>query len=199
MIQCRLSWWKMLIRWFVALWGDLAGSMLIVSIIFGSRLNDLIYASTCRTSWSGDHFLLTITIIIRWKCLLRWPFQQRSYCFATRNQVIPDFYMVFLRGIGCNWLVCLVCYFGVQGRDLTSKIISIWWPIFAFVSLGYDQVVVNMMFVPMAIWVDAPAITVGLYIWKGVMPTLVGNIIGEGLFCGRSFLQSTASCWTLSD
>ena len=102
--------------------------------------------------------------------------------------------MVFLRGIGCNWLVCLVCYFGVQGRDLTSKIISIWWPIFAFVSLGYDQVVVNMMFVPMAIWVDAPAITVGLYIWKGIMLTLVGNIIGEGLFCGKSFLQSTASC-----
>lgn len=79
--------------------------------------------------------------------------------------------MVFLRGIGCNWLVCLVCYFGIQGRDLTYKIIGIWWPIFAFVSLGYDHVVVNMMFVPMAIWANAPAITVGLYIWKGIMPT----------------------------
>lgn len=93
--------------------------------------------------------------------------------------------MIFLRGIGCNWLVCLACYFGIQGRDLTSKVVGIWWPIFAFVSLGFDHVVANMTFIPMAIWVDAPSITVGLYIWKGIIPTLLGNIIGGGLFCGK--------------
>ena len=98
--------------------------------------------------------------------------------------------MIFLRGIGCNWLVCLACYFGIQGRDLTSKIVGIWWPIFAFVSLGFDHVVANMTFIPMAIWVDAPTITAGLYIWKGIIPTLLGNIIGGALFVGR-FLVNT--------
>lgn len=98
--------------------------------------------------------------------------------------------MIFLRGIGCNWLVCLACYFGIQGRDLTSKIVGIWWPIFAFVSLGFDHVVANMTFIPMAIWVDAPSITAGLYIWKGIIPTLLGNIIGGGLFVGRFLLNT---------
>lgn len=62
---------------------------------------------------------------------------------------------------------------------------GIWWPTYAFVSLGFDHVVANMTFIPLAIWVDAPEITVGLYIWKGIIPTLLGNILGGGLFCGK--------------
>lgn len=46
-----------------------------------------------------------------------------------------------------------------------------------------------MTFIPLAIWVGAPEITVGLYIWKGIIPTLLGNIIGGGLFCGMSALR----------
>jgi formate/nitrite transporter FocA (FNT family) len=49
--------------------------------------------------------------------------------------------MIFLRGIGCNWLVCLGLFFATQGRDLTSKVVGLYWPIFAFVSLGFDHVV----------------------------------------------------------
>lgn len=64
---------------------------------------------------------------------------------------------------------------------------GIWWPIFAFVSLGFDHVVANMTFIPLAIWLDAPNITVGLYVWKGIIPTLLGNIIGGGLFVGTYY------------
>lgn len=93
--------------------------------------------------------------------------------------------MILLRGIGCNWLVCLACFFGIQGRDLASKVIGIWLPTFAFVSLGFDHVVANMTFIPLGIWLGAPHITIGLYIWKGIIPTLLGNIIGGGIFCGQ--------------
>ncbi|KEY80067.1 hypothetical protein BA78_7197 [Aspergillus fumigatus] len=102
--------------------------------------------------------------------------------FATKQQLTPDFHQIFIRGIGCNWLVCLACFLGVQGRDLASKVVGIWFPTFAFVSLGFDHVVANMTFIPLAIWLGAPKITVALYIWKGIIPTLLGNIIGGGLF-----------------
>ncbi|KAJ5110525.1 Formate/nitrite transporter [Penicillium argentinense] len=114
------------------------------------------------------------------------PFKSAVTTFATKKQVTPDFHMIFLRGIGCNWLVCLGCFFGLQGRDLASKIIGIWFPIFAFVSLGFDHVVANMTFIPLGIWLGTPGINVGLYIWKGIIPTLIGNILGGGLFCGMS-------------
>ena len=94
--------------------------------------------------------------------------------------------MVFLRAIGCNWLVSMGCFLGIQGRDVASKMMGIWWPIFGFVSMGFDHVVANMTFIPMAIWLGAPEISVGLYIWKGIIPALIGNIVGGAVFCSKS-------------
>lgn len=113
------------------------------------------------------------------------PYKSEVISYATKKQVTPEFHMIFLRGIGCNWLVSMGCYFALQGRDLASKLIGIWWPIFGFVSLGFDHVVANMTLIPMAIFVGAPEISVGLYIWKGIIPTLIGNIVGGALFCSK--------------
>ncbi|CAG8378861.1 unnamed protein product [Penicillium salamii] len=154
----RLSWSKMLIHWGLTFLGNLAGSLFVVAIIFGY----------------GDVFSAD-------------PFRSAVISFATKKQIAPEFHTILLRGIGCNWLVCLACFFGFQGQDLASKVIGIWGPTFAFVSLGFDHVVANMTFIPLAIWVGAPEITVGLYIWKGIIPTLLGNIIGGGLFCGTYY------------
>jgi formate/nitrite transporter len=145
----------MLTHWVLTFLGNLAGSLFMVAIILGY----------------GDIFSTA-------------PYSTEVINFATKKQVTPEWQMIFLRGIGCNWLVCLACFFGIQGRDLASKVIGIWWPIFAFVSLGFDHVVANMTFIPMAIWLNAPGISVGLYIWKGIIPVLIGNILGGGLFCG---------------
>lgn len=80
---------------------------------------------------------------------------------------MPTFLQIFLRAIGCNWLVCLGCFLAIQAKDLSSKISAMWWPIFAFVSLGLDHVVANMFIIPMGIFLGTPDLTVGLYIWKG--------------------------------
>lgn len=39
----------------------------------------------------------------------------------------------------------------------------------------------------MGIWAETPGLTVGLYIWKGIIPTVLGNIVGGGLFVGTYF------------
>lgn len=136
------------------------------------------------------------------------PFLSAVQTFVHKKQVVPAFYQIFLKAIGCNWLVCLACYLGMQGRDLASKVIGLWWPIFAFVSLGLDHVVANMFIIPMGIWLDTPDVTVGLYIWKGISPSVflltavtltdivhlpgiipaaLGNMLGGALFCGTYY------------
>lgn len=57
--------------------------------------------------------------------------------------------------------------------------------------------VANMFFIPMAIWVGHPQITVGLYIYKGIIPVLLGNIVGGGLFCGGFYYMMFS--WRQSD
>ncbi|ODM14353.1 hypothetical protein SI65_10188 [Aspergillus cristatus] len=154
----KLSWWRVLVHWFVTFWGNLAGSLFVMALIFGY----------------GEVFSAE-------------PYKSEVISFANKKQVNPEFHMVFLRGIGCNWLVSMACYFALQGRDLSSKLMGIWWPIFGFVSLGFDHVVANMTFIPMAIFLGAPEISVGLYIWKGIIPALIGNIVGGALFCSVYF------------
>jgi hypothetical protein len=41
-----------------------------------------------------------------------------------------------------------------------------------------------MFIVPMGLWVGTPNLSVGLYIWKGMIPAALGNILGGGLFVG---------------
>ena len=95
--------------------------------------------------------------------------------------------MIFLRGIGANWLVCLVCFVGMSGRELFSKTGGIWWPVFGFMSLGFDHVGANMVFVPMDIWQGALKTTISLYISKGIIPALNSNIVGGVLFIARYY------------
>ena len=95
------------------------------------------------------------------------PYREVVISNAKQKQVDLKFHQIFLRAIGGNWLVCLACFLGVQAKDLTSKVVGMWWPIFVFVALGLEHVVPNMFFIPMGLFLGTPGLTVPLYIWKG--------------------------------
>jgi len=145
----------MLLHWFITFWGNLAGSLFVMAIITG-------YGGTFSTT--AQH--------------------ARVVTFATSKAITPAWHQVFLRGIGANWLVCLAAYLSFMGREFFSKVVGIWWPTFAFVMLGFDHVVANMFYIPLGIFVGTPGLTVGHYIAHSMIPALIGNIVGGGLFVG---------------
>ncbi|KAL1633299.1 hypothetical protein SLS56_002932 [Neofusicoccum ribis] len=49
-----------------------------------------------------------------------------------------------------------------------------------------DHVVANMFFIPLGIWCGAP-FGAGYYIWKSMIPTALGNIVGGVLFVGTAY------------
>lgn len=82
--------------------------------------------------------------------------------------------------------MCLAVYQGILAREVVSKIIAIWWPIFIFVMLGMDHVIANMFLVPVGMYYGAP-FGVGYYIWKSMIPAALGNIVGGCGFVGLSY------------
>jgi formate/nitrite transporter FocA (FNT family) len=44
-----------------------------------------------------------------------------------------------------------------------------------------------MFFIPIAIFVGDGDITVGYYIWKSMIPTVIGNIVGGGFFVAAAY------------
>lgn len=157
-LQRRISPVRMLLHWFVTFWGNLAGSLFIVGLITGY----------------GETFNLAV-------------YKSEVLRFNMTKVVVPTWHAIFLRGIGANWLVCMACFLAFMAREYFSKVMAIWWPTFAFVALGFDHVVANMYFVPTAIFHGDPTISTTFYIWKSLIPALIGNIVGGALLVGVFF------------
>jgi CBS domain-containing protein len=101
------------------------------------------------------------------------------------------------RGILCNMLVCLAVWLCFSGRSVTDKILSIIFPITAFVALGFEHSVANMYFIPAGLLlkhsqpvlaaaqgsgVDLSALTMTGFFIRNLLPVTVGNIIGGSIF-----------------
>jgi formate/nitrite transporter len=92
-------------------------------------------------------------------------------------------WQIFLRGMGCNWLVCLAVWMALAADDIAGKVLAIFFPIMAFVAIGFDHVVANMFFIPAAIFAHVPGITWGdaLNNW---LFAFLGNLVGAAVFVG---------------
>jgi formate/nitrite transporter len=88
---------------------------------------------------------------------------------------------IFLRAVGCNWLVCLAVWLAIGAEDIGGKILAIIFPITGFVAMGFDHVVANMFFLPAAVYAHVPGITWGSVVNNWVFAFL-GNFVGAGVF-----------------
>jgi formate transporter len=95
-------------------------------------------------------------------------------------------WQTFLRGIGCNWLVCVAVWMSLAATSVSGKILAIFFPIMAFVAMGFDHVVANMFFLPAAIFAGDPDIS-----WAdtGINWLLAGagNLVGAVVFVATSY------------
>ena len=89
----------------------------------------------------------------------------------------------FIRAIGCNWLVCLAVYLAFASDDVIGKIVGIWFPIMAFVTLGFEHSVANMFFIPLGIFLGAQ-VTWAQFFINNLIPVTIGNIVGGAIFVG---------------
>jgi len=100
---------------------------------------------------------------------------------ATAKGVTETDWQIFLRAVGCNWLVCLSVWMALGAQDIAGKVLAIFFPIMAFVAMGFDHVVANMFFLPAAIFAHVPGIG-----WDDALKNWVfaflGNLVGAAVF-----------------
>lgn len=113
------------------------------------------------------------------------PWQSYLHTLST-GKVNQSWEMIFLKGIGANWLVCLAIFLAFMAKNSMGKVIVIWIPIMMFVTLGYEHSIANMFFIPAAIYSGAP-ITWSAFIFDNLIPTTLGNIVGGSLLVGTAF------------
>ena len=111
---------------------------------------------------------------------------ERLSAIATGKAVDETHAAVFLRAIGCNWLVCLAVWMSLAAEDIGGKILAIFFPITAFVALGFDHVVANMFFLPAALWAGTPGFGWGDILGNWVFAAL-GNAVGGVVFVALAY------------
>ena len=101
---------------------------------------------------------------------------------VSEGKVKLDFLTAMIRGIGCNWLVCLAVWLANASDDVIGKILGIWFPIMAFVCIGFEHSVANMFFIPLGMFLGAEGVNWGTIIINNLIPVTIGNIIGGAVF-----------------
>lgn len=175
----RTKWTRMLRSWVFLYIGNLIGSIVVaLFIILSGQFN------------FSDGLLGAYTIKVA------------SY------KVSLSFTNAFFLGVLCNWLVCVAIWMAAAAKDIAGKILCIFFPIWLFITSGFEHSIANMYYIPAGIlaksngaWVDA-AIAIGISPEKldalnwytlfvnNLIPVTLGNIIGGALFVATIYWLS---------
>ena len=160
----------MLRNWVLVYLGNFLGALLVVALMKSTGL------------WGTGSGLLGASVIK-----------------TAQAKVQLSFGQAFVRGILCNWLVCLAVWMSTGARETVSKIFAIWCCIGLFVISGFEHSIANMYFIPAGIAAaadsglaqlagcDVSVLTVGNFLIKNLLPVTLGNILGGGLFVGMVY------------
>jgi len=126
-----------------------------------------------------------------------------AYNIAGAKLNLP-FMTDFCSGILCNALVCLGVWLCYSARSTTDKILSVIFPVSAFVTLGFEHSVANMYLIPYAIALshtssfmsnasvttalkfDPSLFTLGNFVMN-LIPVTLGNIVGGSVLVGAFY------------
>ncbi|HWO95033.1 MAG TPA: formate/nitrite transporter family protein [Bacillus sp. (in: firmicutes)] len=111
------------------------------------------------------------------------PFLEKTVSIAE-HKLDATFLQAFVSGIGCNWLVALAVWLAYGAEDLSGKILGTWFPIMAFLTIGFQHSVANMFVIPAAIFA-------GHFSWLELLvnfiPVFLGNAVGGSLFVAGAY------------
>lgn len=107
-----------------------------------------------------------------------------------------------LRGLLCNFLVCIAVWISFAAKDVAGKIIGLFFPIMMFVLCGFEHSVANMYYISAGLFAklvpayaeaaaaagtDLSVITVGRFLLGNLLPVTIGNIIGGFVCVGTAY------------
>ncbi|HEY3423674.1 MAG TPA: formate/nitrite transporter family protein [Negativicutes bacterium] len=170
-LQKKVSINTMLRNWFWVYIGNFVGSILLAYMMYASNL------------WMYNNGLHGAYVL--------------KLALGKANLT---FYEAFIRGIMCNWLVCLAVWMAYAAKDITGKVWGIFFPIMLFVTSAFEHSVANMYYLTAGLmaktvpeFVEASHLGAKLdtlniqSMMINLAAVTLGNIVGGALFVGSYY------------
>lgn len=168
-------------------------SLFMVASFLGGKIH---YGSLVRNmvlSWIFNYVgvLCWAAFLTMWSGQLENAGQVDYAIYVAEQKALKPWHEIFLRGIGANFLICLAVWQATTANEVAGKILAIWFPVMAFVIIGFDHCVANMYFITLGMWYGAEVSVVQL-LFLALLPATLGNMIGGGFGLGLVY-------WYLDD
>ena len=176
--------------------------MTLSSALYEKKIGIIDVLRNWSLSWLGNFagaaiFAYTISYMSGLLFISDFNAAQKIVSMANAK-VSLSFSEAFLRGIIANWLVCLAVFIAMTSDTLINKVVGLWIPVTAFVTLGAEHSIANMFFVPLGIFagndifyqaqagMPALQVTWSTFFLHNLVPVTLGNIFG-GAVCVSAF------------
>lgn len=105
-------------------------------------------------------------------------------------------------GLLCNWLVCLAIWNAAGADTMAGKILGIFFPIWLFITSGFEHSIANMYYIPAGILIKGneafcalagisaqsiAELTWGSFFIRNLLPVTFGNLIGGGVMTALAY------------
>ena len=165
-LQKRTSLGKVLVNWAVVYIGNFIGGILIALAV-------VYFVATGKNAlYDGDLAKTMISTAV------------------TKSSM--SFLEAFIKGILCNFMVCMAVWVSMAASDLAGKIIALYLPVALFVLCGFEHCVANMYFIPAGFFASlatgtAIKTTILSALINNLLPVTLGNIVGGSLITGFGY------------
>ncbi len=117
---------------------------------------------------------------------------ENAICIAAAKCQL-SFSAAFVRGILCNWLVCLAVFMATAARDVSGKLLACYVPIMTFVASGFEHSIANMYYIPAGLFISNtssssnPELNWYNFFVTNLVPVTLGNIAGGVIFVACAY------------
>ncbi len=93
---------------------------------------------------------------------------------------------ILIKAIGANFMVCIGVWQATCAEEVAGKVLGLWFPISAFVMMGFDHAIANQFLIPIGMMLGAD-ISISHLLFHALLPATIGNAIGGGLLVGAVY------------
>ncbi|CAK0870418.1 unnamed protein product [Prorocentrum cordatum] len=158
----------------------------VPAAVFEGKLNRMQILRTFALAWVGNLLGALLFAGFVTACNMNVGLTAKLAIRVAEKKIKEDFLITFLKGIGCNWLVCMAVFLQGQAQDMAGKMVGIWFPISCFVAIGFEHIPANMFMIPMGMMAGAD-VSVLDCLWRNFIPVTLGNIFAGSIIVGGGY------------
>jgi len=141
---------------------------------------------TFAVSWIGNLLGGVIFALLIEYCDMNEGLTAQLAIKVAEKKIKKNFLITTIKGIGCNWMVCMAVFLCGQAQDMAGKMVGIWFPISAFVAIGFEHIPANMFMMPLGLLAGADVTVLEMF-YKNFLPTTLGNAIAGSLIVAGGY------------